>query len=112
MEMNTYMAINRKPRLSLTVFANLKGYSKFKAYFHHVAIKVRKDLAQKWYDLPYLATYEFIDGVLDRWPAEWCSTTNLAMGGSKSSTQRKKEEAKLKMTQLAKKRKKETANKA
>ena len=45
MVMNICMAINRKPRLSLTVFANLQGYVEFKADFHDVPIKARKDSA-------------------------------------------------------------------
>lgn len=92
------MAINRKPQLLPTVFVNLKGYVEFKADFHHVAIRVRKDPAQKWYDLPYLAIVDAIDTILDRWPVEWCTKIDLAVGGSKFATQRKKEEAKLMMT--------------
>ena len=105
MEMNIRMAINRKPWLSPTVFDNLQGYAEFKVDFHHVAIRARKDPTQKWYDLPSLAMDDTIDVVLDRWPAEWHTTIDLAVGGSKSVAQRKKEEAKLKMTQLAEKRK-------
>lgn len=50
--------------------------------------------------------------VLNQWSAKWHSTTDLVVGGSKSTTQRKKEEAKLKMTDLDAKRKKEVADKA
>lgn len=50
--------------------------------------------------------------VLDQWPTEWCTTIDLVVGGSKSTAQKKKEEAKLKMTQLAEKRKKEATDKA
>lgn len=52
---------------------------------------------QKWYDLLYLATNDAIDVVLDKWPTEWCTTMDLAVGGSKSAAQKKKEETKLKM---------------
>lgn len=106
------MAVNHKPQLSPTVYTNLQGYVEFKANFHHVSIRAWKDPAQKWYDLPYLAMDDVIDAVLDQWPTEWRTTTDLAMGGSKYTTQRKKEEAKIKMTQLAEKRKKEATEKA
>lgn len=53
-----------------------------------------------------------IDVVLDKWPTEWCTPTDWVVGGSKSSTQKKKDEAKLKMAQLVEKRKKEIAKKA
>lgn len=112
MEMNILMAISRKPRLLPTVFSNLQGYAEFKADFHNVAIRAWKDPVQKLYDLPYLATHDAIDVVLDRWPAEWRTTTYLVVRGSNSTTQKNKEEAKLKVTQLAKKRKKEATDKA
>ena len=98
MEMNIRMAINHKPKLSPTVYANLQGYAKFKANFHNVFIRAQKELAQKWYDLPYLAIDDAIDAVLNQWPVEWHATTDLEVGGRNSAAQRKKEEAKLKMT--------------
>ena len=98
MEMNICMAINRKPWLSPTMFANLQGYIEFKAGFHHLSIRARKDPAKTWYDLPYLATDDAIDVVLDRWSTEWCTTSDLVVRARKSTTQRKKEEAKIKMT--------------
>ena len=65
MEMNIYMAINRKPQLLPTVFANLQGYVEFKEYFHHVSISVLKDPKKTWYEFPYLETNDAIDAVLD-----------------------------------------------
>ena len=62
--------------------------------------------------MPYLATDDVVDAVLDHWPTEWCTIVYLVVGGSKLAVQCKKEKAKLKMMQLAKKRKKEAANKA
>ena len=93
------------------VYANIQGYAKFKAKFHNVSIRAWEDPVKKWYDFPYLATDDAIDTMLDQWLAEWCFTTDLAVGGSKSAMQKKKE-AKLKMTQLTEKRKKEAADKA
>lgn len=43
MQINIRMAINHKLRLSPTMYANLKGYAEFKAGFHRVSIRVRKD---------------------------------------------------------------------
>jgi len=77
-----------------------------------ISIRVQKDPMWKWYDLSYLATDDAIDAVLDKWMAEWHTSTNLEVGGSKFSAQKKKEEAKLKMAQLVEKRKKEVAEKA
>lgn len=56
----------------------------------------------------YPATDDAIDAILDKWPAEWCTTTNLAVGGRKFISQKKKDEAKLKMVQLVEKRKEAT----
>ena len=66
---------------------------------------------QKWYDLSYLAMDDTIDAVLNQWSAEWHATIDLVVGGNKSSAQ-EKEEAKLKMAQLIKKRKNEAIDKA
>lgn len=111
LEMNIFVAINHKPWFS-TVFSNLHIYAEFKEDFHHVSIRAQKDPAQTWYALPYLATDDTIDAVLDHWSAKSHTTAKLAMRGKKFVVERKKEEAKLKMTQLAKKRKKEVADKA
>jgi len=59
-----------------------------------------------------LASDDAIDVVLDRWPVEWRTTSHLAVGSSKSVTQHKNEEAKLKKAQLAKKGKKEVIGKS
>lgn len=106
------MAISRKPWLSPTNFDKLQEYVEFKADFHHVSIPTRKDPKQKWHDLPYLATDDTTIAVLDRWPVDWHTTTDLIAGSSKFITQRKKEEAKLRMEQLATKKRKETEDKA
>lgn len=105
------MAINHKPHFSPTLYTNLQGYTKFKADLHQVSIKVRKDPTQKWHDFPYLAMDDVIDVVLDQWLTEWRTITDLVVGRSKSAMQKKKEEAKLKMAQLAEKRKKEVVDK-
>ena len=58
---------------------------------------MRKNLADTWYDLPYLEMDDAIDAVLDHWLTEWRTIIDLAVGGRKSSAQCKEEEAKLKM---------------
>lgn len=43
MEMNIWMGINCKPRFFPIVYASLRSFVEFKADFHHVFIKARKD---------------------------------------------------------------------
>lgn len=112
MEMNICMAINRKPCLSPIVFANLQCYAKFKENFHHVSIRAQKHPTHIWYDLPYLEKDDAINAWLDHCLEKWHNTSDLEVGVSKSVAQCKREEAKLKMVQLDKKRKKEVIDKA
>jgi len=42
------------------MFEKLAEYVEFKEDFHCIYIKARKDLQQKWSDLPYLATDDAI----------------------------------------------------
>lgn len=97
MEMNIRMAINHKLQLSPMVYANLQSYAEFKADFHRISIRAWKDPAKKWYSFPYLAIDDAIDVVFDKWPTEWHTSMDLAVGGRKFAAQKKKEEAKLKM---------------
>jgi len=106
MEMNIKMGINCKPRLSLTVYNSLQIFTEFKADFHHVFIKVQKDPTQTWRELPYLVT-DVIFEVLESWPSEWRALAGSAVEVEKSVAQWKKEEVKLRMAQLAEKRRKE-----
>lgn len=53
--------------------------------------------------LVVLATDDSIDAVLDKWMAEWHTSMDLAVRGSKFATQKRKDEAKLKMAQLVEK---------
>lgn len=71
MEMNIRMGINRKPRLLPTVYNSLQSFVEFKADFHHVFIKARKDPMKMWHELPYLVTDDVIFAVLESWPLEW-----------------------------------------
>jgi len=94
------------------VFTKLQEYAEFKAEFHRVSIRARKEPKQTWHDLLYLVMNNVIGAVLDHWSIEWCIASDLTARSSKSVTQRKNEEAKLKMAHLAEKMKKEIADKA
>jgi len=61
---------------------------------------VCKDPANKWSELPFVAIDDVIFNVLETWLPEW-RTPDIA-------EKKKKEEAKLRMVQLAEKRRQET----
>ncbi len=71
MEMNIRMGINRKPRLSPTVYNRLQSFVEFKVDFHHIYLRARKDLTKKWSELPFIATDDVIFDVLETWLPEW-----------------------------------------
>ena len=83
MEMSINMAINRNLRLSPTIFKRFSKYVEFKADFHYVSMRARKDSKHKWYDLPYLAIDDAIAIVLEHWLVEWCTTSDLSVGSNK-----------------------------
>jgi len=62
---------------------------------------------KKWSELPFIATDDVIFDVLETWPPELRALGIVAM--EKSVAQRKEEEAKLCMAQLAEKRRQEAA---
>ena len=55
-----------------------------------------------WCELPYLATSDVIF-VIESWLPEWRAPVGSMMEAEKFATQRRKEEAKLQMVQLAEK---------
>jgi len=93
--MNIRMGINRKPRLSPTVFNNLQSFAEFRADFHTIYIRVCKDPTKKWSELPFIATDDVIFYVLETRLLEWHAPDTAAV--NKSTAQKKKEEAKLHM---------------
>ena len=103
------MGINCKPQLFPTVYNSLQSFEEFKVEFHHVYVRACKNPTKKWNEFMYLATDDVIFAILESWPPEWCTPTIFMLEMEKSATQRKKEEAKLQMTQLADKRRKEAA---
>ena len=74
---------------------------------HNIYIRARKDSTKKWTKLPFVATNNAIFNVLAACPSEW-RTPDIAEI-VKSAAQKKKYEANLRIAQLAKKRRKETA---
>lgn len=101
------MGINCKPQLSPTVYTSLQSFVEFKADFHHIFIRARKDPMKTWHRLPYLAINDVIFAFLKSWLLEWCAETSSVMEVDKSIVKRQKEETKLRIEQLAKKRRKE-----
>ena len=93
--MNLRMGINRKSRLSPTIYNNLQSFAEFKADLHSIYIRAHKDSAKQWRELPFVATDVVIFNILETWTPEWCTPDIVAM--EKSATQRKKDEAKLRM---------------
>lgn len=65
------MWINRRPRLSPTVYNSLWSFANFKVDMHNVYIKACKDLTQTWTKLPFIAIDDTIFSVLESWPPEW-----------------------------------------
>lgn len=53
-----------------------------------------------------------IVAVMEGWPAKWCRTLDLSTGSSRSTTKQKKEETRLNMEQLVKRRWKEAEEKS
>ena len=96
------MWINKRQHMSRTVHNSLQSFANFKVDMHNIYIRVRKDLAQKWKNLPFIAIDDAIFTVLETWPPEWC-TLDLAEL-EKAAAQKRKDEAKLRVTQLAEKR--------
>lgn len=107
MEMNLRMGIDHKLQLSPTIYNNLQNFAEFKADIHSINIKARKDLVKQWRKLPFVATNDAIFNVLETWPPKWCAPNIVEI--EKLMAQRKKEEAKLRIAQLAEKRRKEAA---
>jgi len=105
MEMNLRIGMNYKSRLSPPVYNNLQIFVEFKADLHNIYIRAHKDPAKKWIELPFVSMDDVIFNLLETWPLEWRTPNIVAI--EKSVSQRKKEEAKLHMAQLAKKRRKE-----
>lgn len=99
------MWINRKPRLSPTVYNSLQSFVEFKVDMHNIYIRARKDLMNKWTKLPFVATNDAIFNVLEVSPLEWHTTNIIEI--MKLEEKKKKDDAKPRITQLEKKRRKE-----
>ncbi len=69
---------------------------------HNIYIRAQKDSLQQWTNLPFIATDDVIFIVLETWPTERCAPDLAEM--EKAATQKKKDDAKLHITQLAERR--------
>ena len=84
MEMNIRMGINHKPQLSPIVYNSLQSFTEFKADFHQVYIRTRKDVAKACKELPYSTTDDVIFTVLESWASEWCVPSSSTVESEKS----------------------------
>lgn len=107
METSIQILIKRRSCLSPTVHNSLHIFSDFKADMHNIYIRARKDLAKQWMKLLFLATNDAIFTVLETWPPEWCAQNLGEL--EKAAAQKKKDDAKLCVTQLEEKRQNEKA---
>lgn len=102
MEAIIQMWINRRKRLSPTVYAILQSFAEFKADMHNIHVWAWKDPAKEWTKLPFIAFDDTIFISLETWPPEWC-TPDLA-GMEKAGAQQREKDAKWHIVQLAEKR--------
>jgi len=65
------MWINKRLRLSPTVYDSLQSFVDFKVDMHDVYIKVHKDTTQNWTKLPFIVIDDVVFTMLDSWPPEW-----------------------------------------
>lgn len=70
-EMDLCTVISQRPRLSPTLLEKLEAYVEFKADFHNVTIRTRKDLKKTWYKLSYLVGEVDVQEIVGKWPWEW-----------------------------------------
>lgn len=68
MEMDIRMDIKQRPRLSHTLFEQLRAFEEFKADFHNVLIRARRGPQEVWHKLPYLVVETDVQEVMGRWP--------------------------------------------
>lgn len=106
-EASIQMWISKRPQLSPTVYTTLQRFAEFKVDMHNLYVRARKDIAKEWMKLLFISTDDAIFTVLETWPPEWHAPD---LGGmEKATAQQRKEDAKLHIMQLAKKRWQEKA---
>lgn len=84
------------------MYSSLQSFADFKEDMHNVYIKARKDSAQTWTKLPFIAIDDDIFFMLDSWPAEWHASDLAKRDRTVAQTQ--KDETKLRVTKLAQQR--------
>lgn len=107
MKVSIRMWINRRPHLSPTVHNSLQSFADFKADMHNIYIKAWKDPTKQCMKLPFVATDDVIFMILETWPPKWRAPDLAKL--EKGAAQKKKDDAKLCITQLAKRRRNEKA---
>lgn len=105
MEMNLRMGINCNPRFLPTIYNNLQTFAKFKVDMHSIYIRAQKDPTLQWKKLPFVATNDVIFKILETWLLERRAPDFVEI--EKSTAERKKDETKLCIAQLAKKTRQE-----
>lgn len=105
MEASIIMPINRRPHLFPMVHNSVHNFADFKVDMHNIYIRVRKDPVQNWTKLPFIAIEDTIFMVLDTWPPRWHAPDLAEL--EKTIAQKRKDDAKLCVTQLAKRKWKE-----
>lgn len=60
MEMDLHILIIQRPRLSPTLFSQFTTYAKFKADFHNVSIRARKEPKHTWHKFPYFLSEMYV----------------------------------------------------
>ena len=73
---------------------------------HNIYIRARKDSTKQWTKIPFVANDDAIFTALEAWPLEWRAPDLAEL--EKETTQKKKDDAKLCITQLVEKQRKET----
>lgn len=65
----------------------------FKADFHNVSIRERRDPNHIWHKIPYLVSETNVQDIVGSYRVEWCGPTHIGVGTSKggksSPTQRR-----------------------
>jgi len=69
------MVVNQHPRLSPSLYDQYHNIAEFKAEFHRVYVKARKDLMETWNALPYLVTEDVLLETIQHWSVEWMTPT-------------------------------------
>lgn len=71
MDANVRQWINAQPCLSNEIYESMKNIAEFKADMHCIYIRACKDPTRAWTSLPFVASDDVVDAVVDTWPPKW-----------------------------------------